>query len=390
MADDRLREPSRRGEHRRPAVLRQDVPGDGRARGAARGRAPGRARRASPRWWRSRSSPSCSGAGESRTSAFVASYLPDHPQASSEVDLQRLPELVARSPSALLSRTSAVDDCRAAILRRLRERSLPQRAPLACGRSESGRAGGALRQRAWRHIEEAGGHSSCRSSTGRTAARRLARQGDAGRSSARAHHAGQLGPGARRGHHVDHRLRLWRLQLAPDAGQHQLQHAALGLHSACDARTSRGSASSCSSTTRSTCWVSLPPSRWDSTTAAGSTSTASACLQVCTWTSPRAPQVHLDVQVLRGGPVRLALTHQFDGLNGWTDQRRCGTMSSSRSRAPTACSPGRFPRAQFRMIVNSRDSRAERAPRCEAPTARGSAAERDFRPRSAGRSPRSA
>ena len=43
VADDRVREPSRRREHRRSAVLRQDVPGDGRTRGAARERAPGRA-----------------------------------------------------------------------------------------------------------------------------------------------------------------------------------------------------------------------------------------------------------------------------------------------------------------------------------------------------------
>jgi 1,2-beta-oligoglucan phosphorylase len=78
-------------------------------------------------------------------------------------------------------------------------------------------------------------------------------------------------------------------------------------------------------------------------------------LQVCTWTATRAPRVNLDVKVVRGGPVRLWLTHQFDDLNGWTIAPGAAHEFIARPQAGSMLA-GRSPRAQFRMIVNSQES----------------------------------
>ncbi|MET0283725.1 MAG: amylo-alpha-1,6-glucosidase, partial [Polyangiales bacterium] len=74
-------------------------------------------------------------------------------------------------------------------------------------------------------------------------------------------------------------------------------------------------------------------------------------LQVRSWTSLRAPRVQLDVRVLRGEPLRFAVTHQFDGLNGWTvaqgERERIATPRADSMLA------SKFPRAQFRLQVES-------------------------------------
>lgn len=82
----------------------------------------------------------------------------------------------------------------------------------------------------------------------------------------------------------------------------------------------------------------------------------SRLLQVCTWTSAREPRVDLDVKVLRGRPVRLSLTHQFDASNGWTVAAGAAHEFIARPRAASMLDR-HFPGAQFRLLVNH--------PRCE-------------------------
>ncbi len=77
------------------------------------------------------------------------------------------------------------------------------------------------------------------------------------------------------------------------------------------------------------------------------------CFQVRTWTSVSSPKVNMDFKVLSGPKARLLITHDFDTLNSWKiipgiepDQFVAipdfGSMIS-----------GKFPRARFRIIVNS-------------------------------------
>jgi cellobiose phosphorylase len=76
------------------------------------------------------------------------------------------------------------------------------------------------------------------------------------------------------------------------------------------------------------------------------------CFQVRTWTSKTAPQVNMDFRVIRGNRVRLIITHHFDDLNGWKIIP-AGTAGEYVAK-PKADSmiAGKFPQAQFRIIVN--------------------------------------
>jgi cellobiose phosphorylase len=76
-------------------------------------------------------------------------------------------------------------------------------------------------------------------------------------------------------------------------------------------------------------------------------------LQVCTWTSPGEPLVQLDVEVLRGEPVSFSITHQFDDLNGWRIAAGAAGEWIAKPRADGMLA-GKFPRAQFRMRLNGR------------------------------------
>jgi 1,2-beta-oligoglucan phosphorylase len=82
----------------------------------------------------------------------------------------------------------------------------------------------------------------------------------------------------------------------------------------------------------------------------------STCLQVCTWATPGAPRINLHFEVIRGGPVGLWLTHHFDDLGGWTVVPGAAHefVATPRADSPIA---GRFSRPQFRIIVNSREVR---------------------------------
>lgn len=82
----------------------------------------------------------------------------------------------------------------------------------------------------------------------------------------------------------------------------------------------------------------------------------STCLQVCTWTAPGAPRINLDVKVLRGGPVRLWLIHHFDDLGGWTVAPGVAheLIATPRADGPLAEA---FSRPRFRILVNSHQAR---------------------------------
>jgi cellobiose phosphorylase len=78
-------------------------------------------------------------------------------------------------------------------------------------------------------------------------------------------------------------------------------------------------------------------------------------LQVCTWTSTREPRVNLDFKVLRGAPMRVSLTHQFDDLNGWNIAPGAAHEFIVKPRVESMLA-AQFPQAQFRMLVNAPDS----------------------------------
>ncbi|MEI7983875.1 MAG: hypothetical protein WCI71_19675, partial [Bacteroidota bacterium] len=77
------------------------------------------------------------------------------------------------------------------------------------------------------------------------------------------------------------------------------------------------------------------------------------CFQVRTWTSKTAPQINMDFKVLSGSKINLLITHDFDRLNGWTIIR--GHSAGEFIAKPKAESmiAGKFPKAQFRILVNS-------------------------------------
>jgi cellobiose phosphorylase len=75
-------------------------------------------------------------------------------------------------------------------------------------------------------------------------------------------------------------------------------------------------------------------------------------LQVCTWTAPGAPRINLEFKVMRGGPLRLWLTHHFDEVDGWTITPGVPHEFVARPRTESPLAE-RFSRPQFRIIVNS-------------------------------------
>jgi len=80
------------------------------------------------------------------------------------------------------------------------------------------------------------------------------------------------------------------------------------------------------------------------------------CFQVRSWTSKTNPQVNADFRVLSGNHVNLLITHHFDHLNGWTVI--AGNSNGEYVVRPKAGSmiSGKFPKAQFRILVNSVNS----------------------------------
>ena len=80
------------------------------------------------------------------------------------------------------------------------------------------------------------------------------------------------------------------------------------------------------------------------------------CFQVRSWTSKAAPQVNMDFKVVTGNKVKLLMTHDFDALNGWTV---CpGSQAGEYIAKPGSDSMivNKFPEARFRILINSTDS----------------------------------
>jgi cellobiose phosphorylase len=77
------------------------------------------------------------------------------------------------------------------------------------------------------------------------------------------------------------------------------------------------------------------------------------CFQVRSWTSKEAPQVNMDFKVISGKNVRLLITHHFDNTNGWNIVPGSTTGEYVAKPKSDSMIAGKFPRAQFRIIVNS-------------------------------------
>jgi cellobiose phosphorylase len=77
------------------------------------------------------------------------------------------------------------------------------------------------------------------------------------------------------------------------------------------------------------------------------------CFQIRTWTSKTSPRVNMDFRVLEGENVRLIVTHHFDEGNGWSV--RPGIKSGEYVCKPKSGSMilDNFPESQFRMLINS-------------------------------------
>lgn len=77
------------------------------------------------------------------------------------------------------------------------------------------------------------------------------------------------------------------------------------------------------------------------------------CFQVRTWTSVRSPQINLEFRVVSGHMTRLLITHDFDGLNGWTIAagREAGEYIALPRQGSMIVS--RFPGSRFRITVQT-------------------------------------
>ncbi|MDX9848152.1 MAG: amylo-alpha-1,6-glucosidase [Tenuifilaceae bacterium] len=75
--------------------------------------------------------------------------------------------------------------------------------------------------------------------------------------------------------------------------------------------------------------------------------------QIRTWTSKSAPQVNLDFKVITGNDVDILITHDFDFSNGWniTSGKSNGEYIA-KSKAESLIA-GKFPNALFRIAVQS-------------------------------------
>lgn len=81
--------------------------------------------------------------------------------------------------------------------------------------------------------------------------------------------------------------------------------------------------------------------------------TRNHCLQVRSWTSADNPRVNMDFKVISGDKVNLLIIHSFDPLNGWTVIP--GNQSGEFIAKPSADSmlAAKFPDARFRVLVNN-------------------------------------
>ncbi len=80
------------------------------------------------------------------------------------------------------------------------------------------------------------------------------------------------------------------------------------------------------------------------------------CFQVRSWTSVAGPQVNMDFKVISGSRVNLLVTHEFDRLNGWMVIPGSKPGEFIARPEPGSMIAGKFPQAQFRIWVNSQNA----------------------------------
>jgi 1,2-beta-oligoglucan phosphorylase len=285
-------------------------------------------------------------AGASHTSAFVATFMPDHPQASSAADTQRLPDLMRSFPDAPPPPASAFSAPSRQRLDRVR--------PMPAEDLEPGELvelfGGEPR-----HAERAGGELLSFFADGprhvvlRAKELRVARphghimQANAGRvpdesiMSTTAFACGVFNSHITQGNTNFNTLLSvcanpvtsslasgQRIVVRLDDGEYLL-----GVPSAFE--------------------MGLNHCRWIY-------KRGGTCLQVCTWTAPGAPRVNLDFKVLRGGPVSLWVSHHFDDLAGWAVAPGAAHEFIATPRADGLLA-AHFSRPRFRILVHSHEVR---------------------------------
>jgi cellobiose phosphorylase len=279
--------------------------------------------------------------GQTHTCAFVATYLPDHEQASSAADLERVPELVRAFEAALPLR--AASDFAAPARRRFQHARLLPADDLTQAELKE------LFGSSWRHVEQADGQLLSFFSDGPRHVVLRAKEAMVERPhghimqamhgyaphesimSTTAFACGVFNSHLTQGNTNFNTLLSVCTQPATPAleGQRIVVRLddgeyLLGVPSAFE--------------------IGLNHCRWIYKRGA-------LCLQVCTWTCLGEPRINLDVKVLRGGAVALSVTHQFDELNGWV-VAASGADQFTATPRPGSMLAGQFPRAQFRLLIN--------------------------------------
>jgi cellobiose phosphorylase len=77
------------------------------------------------------------------------------------------------------------------------------------------------------------------------------------------------------------------------------------------------------------------------------------CFQVYTWTSKRSSQVNMDFRVVSGRPVRLLVTHHTDELNGWKITQGNSDGEYFAIPEPGSMIASRFHEARFRITIQT-------------------------------------
>jgi cellobiose phosphorylase len=75
------------------------------------------------------------------------------------------------------------------------------------------------------------------------------------------------------------------------------------------------------------------------------------CFQVRTWTSKSSPQVNMEFSVISGKSVGLMITHQLDEASGWRAEQANTSNEYMFRPEPGSMIAGKFPEARFRIIV---------------------------------------
>ena len=280
-------------------------------------------------------------AGKSHESAFVASYMADHPQASSAEDLARLPELLrgfgAGAPPSAAGHSA---------LHRFQRARLLQTEPLSQAELEP------LFGSAWRHVERADGqllsfftdtaegplHVVLRAkeervdrSHGHILQAKVGLTPDESVMSTTAFAGGVFNSHLTQGN--TNFNTLLSVCTNPSTPALEGQRMFVGL---ADGEYLLGVPSAFAIGLNHCTWI---------------YKRGAYTMSVRTWTSVTDPRVSLEFKVLRGGPAHVAVTHQFDALNSWTIAPAGGDTFIAKPSAGSMLA-GQFPRAQFRLIVH--------------------------------------